>query len=161
MVVGVTAAAELGALRHIDDAKRAAAMALVREGRLSWSDTILHVLPDSKLPSADRITVAQLIEMTSGLGDIFGPEFAATPSLYFGPDRFHPSATGYAGMASVLGHDGGLHLALKRGCAERATCACDGDQQHEENGKQRVAHTSGRRAARRIVLTPNGDKEVA
>src|SRR3954452_22567980 len=34
MVVGVTAAAELGALRHIDDAKRAAAMALVREGRL-------------------------------------------------------------------------------------------------------------------------------
>ena len=55
----------------------AAVAKLVSEGRLSWSDTILHVLPDSKLPSADRITVAQLIEMTSGLGDFFGPEFAA------------------------------------------------------------------------------------
>src|SRR3954464_11676013 len=42
MVVGVTAAAELGALRHIDDAKRAAAMALVREGRLVDLGRELH-----------------------------------------------------------------------------------------------------------------------
>src|SRR3954466_4905029 len=42
MVVGVTAAAELGALRHIDDAKRAAAMALVREGRLFDLSRELH-----------------------------------------------------------------------------------------------------------------------
>ena len=42
MVVGVTAAAELGALRHIDDAKRAAAMALVREGRLFDLGRELH-----------------------------------------------------------------------------------------------------------------------
>ena len=42
MVVGVTAGAELGALRHIDDAKRAAAMALVREGRLFDLGRELH-----------------------------------------------------------------------------------------------------------------------
>jgi kynurenine formamidase len=34
MVVGVSDAVGLGALRHLDDAKRAAALALVREGRL-------------------------------------------------------------------------------------------------------------------------------
>jgi kynurenine formamidase len=42
MVVGVTPPAELGALRHIDDAKRAAALALVREGRLYDLGRELH-----------------------------------------------------------------------------------------------------------------------
>jgi kynurenine formamidase len=42
MVVGVTDAAGLGALRHIDDAKRAAAMALVREGRMFDLGRELH-----------------------------------------------------------------------------------------------------------------------
>ena len=57
----------------------AAIARLVREGRLAYADTIRKVLPDSKIPSADRITVRQLLDMTSGLGDIFGPEFAANP----------------------------------------------------------------------------------
>ena len=52
---------------------------LVREGRLAYTDTIRKVLPDSKIASADRITVRQLLDMSSGLGDIFGPEFAANP----------------------------------------------------------------------------------
>ena len=52
---------------------------LIREGRLAETDTIRKVLPDSKVPSADRITVRQLLDMTSGMGDIFGPEFAANP----------------------------------------------------------------------------------
>ena len=42
MVVGVSDAAGIGALRHIDDAKRAAAMALVREGRLFDLGRELH-----------------------------------------------------------------------------------------------------------------------
>jgi kynurenine formamidase len=42
MVVGVSDAVELGALRHIDDAKRAAAMALVREGRMFDLGRELH-----------------------------------------------------------------------------------------------------------------------
>ncbi|HEY6147285.1 MAG TPA: serine hydrolase domain-containing protein, partial [Thermoanaerobaculia bacterium] len=43
------------------------------------TDTIRKVLPEARIPSADRITVRQLLDMTSGLGDIFGPEFAANP----------------------------------------------------------------------------------
>jgi kynurenine formamidase len=42
VVVGVTASAELGALRHIDDAKRASALGLVREGRLYDLGRELH-----------------------------------------------------------------------------------------------------------------------
>lgn len=52
---------------------------LIRDGRLSLDDTIRKVLPDSKIPGADRITVRQLVEMRSGLGDIFGDEYDATP----------------------------------------------------------------------------------
>jgi CubicO group peptidase (beta-lactamase class C family) len=52
---------------------------LIREGRLADTDTIRKVLPGSKIPSADRITVRQLLDMSSGLGDTFGPEFAANP----------------------------------------------------------------------------------
>ena len=36
------------------------------------------------------------------LGSVLGPEFAATPALLFGPDRFHPSAAGYSSLASVI-----------------------------------------------------------
>lgn len=57
----------------------AAIARLIRDGKLSATDTIRKVLPDSKLPSADRITVQELLEMRSGLGDIFGPEYDATP----------------------------------------------------------------------------------
>ncbi len=57
----------------------AAIARLARDGRLSYSDAIAKWLPSTKIPSADRITVAQLLDMTSGLGDIFGPAYAATP----------------------------------------------------------------------------------
>ena len=36
------------------------------------------------------------------LGDLLGPVFAEEYDLMFGADRFHPSATGYANMVSVL-----------------------------------------------------------
>lgn len=36
------------------------------------------------------------------LGDLLGPVFDEKHDLMFGADRFHPSATGYANMASVL-----------------------------------------------------------
>ncbi|MCA1582824.1 MAG: beta-lactamase family protein [Acidobacteria bacterium] len=57
----------------------AAIAGLVHDGRLSYSDTVAKWLPSTKIPSADRITVAQLLDMTSGLGDIFGPAYSATP----------------------------------------------------------------------------------
>ncbi|HXM78292.1 MAG TPA: serine hydrolase domain-containing protein [Thermoanaerobaculia bacterium] len=57
----------------------AALHTLIRDGRLSLDDTVRKVLPDSKISGADRITVRQLVEMRSGLGDVFGDEYDATP----------------------------------------------------------------------------------
>jgi lysophospholipase L1-like esterase len=36
------------------------------------------------------------------LGSLLGPEFAAAPRELFGPDRFHPSAAGYASAAAAI-----------------------------------------------------------
>jgi len=49
---------------------------LLAAGKLSLADTILDLLPDYPNPDAgSRVTLAQLLDHTSGLGDIFGPEF--------------------------------------------------------------------------------------
>jgi lysophospholipase L1-like esterase len=39
---------------------------------------------------------------TVSLADILGPEFVANRDFLFGPDKFHPSAAGYAALAEVL-----------------------------------------------------------
>ena len=55
-----------------------------------------------------RLAAAQAIATVEGggravsLSSILGPEFEKAPSVYFGPDRFHPSAEGYASLAQVL-----------------------------------------------------------
>lgn len=50
---------------------------LVQQGKLKYSDTLAHVLPDyPNKEVAAKITVDQLLTHTSGLGDFFGPEFA-------------------------------------------------------------------------------------
>jgi CubicO group peptidase (beta-lactamase class C family) len=49
---------------------------LVEAGKLKYTDTIADALPD--YPDQDlakKITIAELLTHTSGLGDIFGPEF--------------------------------------------------------------------------------------
>ncbi len=52
---------------------------LAGKGRLSLSDTVRKHLPDYPNPAADRITIAQLLTMASGMGDFFGEKFDATP----------------------------------------------------------------------------------
>ncbi len=51
---------------------------LAAAGKLSLSDTIRKHLPDYPSPAADKITIEQLVEHRSGLGDIFGEKFMAT-----------------------------------------------------------------------------------
>lgn len=58
---------------------RAAVMDLVKSNRLALSDTVAKHLPGVKIPSADRITIEQLLDMKSGLGDIFGKRYQDTP----------------------------------------------------------------------------------
>ena len=53
---------------------------LVERGRLSLDDTIGRHLPDYPNPdAAAKVTIRQLLDMQSGIGDFFGPEFDATP----------------------------------------------------------------------------------
>lgn len=55
-----------------------------------------------RLAALQTIAVVEAGGRTVSLASILGPEFAAAPALFFGPDRFHPSAAGYASLASVL-----------------------------------------------------------
>ncbi|WP_445257888.1 SGNH/GDSL hydrolase family protein [Nocardioides aurantiacus] len=55
-----------------------------------------------RLAAAQTIAVVEAGGRTVSLASILGPEFDAAPALLFGPDRFHPSARGYASMARVM-----------------------------------------------------------
>jgi lysophospholipase L1-like esterase len=65
----------------------------LRQVARSWS---------RRLAAAQTIAVVEAGGRTVSLGSILGPEFAASPKILFGPDQFHPSAAGYASLASVL-----------------------------------------------------------
>lgn len=52
---------------------------LAAQSKLSMTDTVRKHLPDYPSEVADRITIKQLLEHRSGLGDIFGPRFMAAP----------------------------------------------------------------------------------
>ena len=57
---------------------------LVQAGRLSFDDTIADILPDyANAEVARTVTVRHLLQMKSGIGDIFGETYDATPK-----DRF-------------------------------------------------------------------------
>ncbi|HET7690908.1 MAG TPA: SGNH/GDSL hydrolase family protein [Nocardioidaceae bacterium] len=55
-----------------------------------------------RLAAAQAIAVVEAGGRSVSLASILGAEFQQLPSLLFGPDRFHPSAAGYARLASVL-----------------------------------------------------------
>ena len=52
---------------------------LAEAGKLSLDDTVRKHLPDYPSAVADRITIQQLIQHRSGLGDIFGARYQAAP----------------------------------------------------------------------------------
>jgi lysophospholipase L1-like esterase len=55
-----------------------------------------------QLAAAQTIVVVQAGGRTVSLGDLIGPEFSAAPHEMFSPDRFHPSAAGYASAAMAV-----------------------------------------------------------
>jgi lysophospholipase L1-like esterase len=55
-----------------------------------------------RLAAAQTIGVVEAGGRTVSLATILGPEFEATPEVFFGPDRFHPSAEGYQALATVV-----------------------------------------------------------
>jgi D-alanyl-D-alanine carboxypeptidase len=59
---------------------RAAILKLEKEGRLGLDDPIQKFLPDyPNRQAAEKVTVRHLLDMTSGIGDFFGPRYEATP----------------------------------------------------------------------------------
>ncbi len=55
-----------------------------------------------RIAAAQTIAVVEEGGRTVSLASILGPEFAAAPAILFGPDQFHPSASGYRSLAQVL-----------------------------------------------------------
>jgi D-alanyl-D-alanine carboxypeptidase len=59
---------------------RVAVHQLVRQGKLGLDDPIKKFLPDyPNAQAAEKVTIRQMLNMTSGIGDFFGPRFDATP----------------------------------------------------------------------------------
>ncbi len=52
---------------------------LAAAGKLSLADTIHERLPLYGAPYAGRVTIRQLLDFSSGMGDFFGPKFEAMP----------------------------------------------------------------------------------
>lgn len=55
-----------------------------------------------RIAAGQTIAVVEEGGRTVSLGSILGPDFAAAPAVLFGPDQFHPSASGYAAMTAAI-----------------------------------------------------------
>ncbi|HWL96788.1 MAG TPA: SGNH/GDSL hydrolase family protein [Nocardioidaceae bacterium] len=55
-----------------------------------------------RLAAGQTIAVVEAGGRSVSLGALLGPEFDREPGRYFGPDQFHPSATGYESMVGAL-----------------------------------------------------------
>jgi D-alanyl-D-alanine carboxypeptidase len=77
------------------------ALQLVAQGRLQLDESLARYVPG---PSADRITIRQLLTHTSGLPDFVGLDEAITRPLEFAPgERLNYSNTGYVALGRVIG----------------------------------------------------------
>jgi len=56
-----------------------ALLQLRRDGKIDFSKTLRTYLPDYPSAIADQITIQQLLDMSSGMGDFFGPKFDDGP----------------------------------------------------------------------------------
>ena len=55
-----------------------------------------------QLAAAQTVAVVEAGARSVSMSTALGPEFDAAPAEFFGPDRFHPSAAGYASVAAAL-----------------------------------------------------------
>ncbi len=78
------------------------------------------------MAAAQTIAVVKAGARSVSLGDLLGPEFAAQPRVMFSADRFHPSASGYARVASVVLPS--MAAALGLGPADRARPALETEE---------------------------------
>ncbi|WP_114201483.1 SGNH/GDSL hydrolase family protein [Janibacter anophelis] len=74
-----------------------------------------------ELATAQTVAAVEAGARTVSMGDLLGPEFAASPAIMFSQDRFHPSAAGYARVASALLPSVAAEVDAWPGGAERDT----------------------------------------
>lgn len=55
-----------------------------------------------ELATAQTVAAVEAGARTVSLADLLGPEFESSPKVMFSQDQFHPSAAGYARVASAL-----------------------------------------------------------
>ena len=107
-----------------------------------------------QLAAAQTIAVVEAGGRTVSLGDLLGPEFAASPAEMFSADRFHPSVAGYASAAAVLLPSVCAALGLWRDGGRRATRppprrGRPPDVAGRGPGRGGARHRGGRRSGRR------------
>ncbi len=101
-----------------------------------------------QLAAAQTIAVVAAGGRTVSLATLLGPEFAQRPDVLFGPDRFHPSAQGYAAAATAV---------LPSVCAALGLAPPPEAAGHEGWGVLPVAHAAVAAAARggvEVAATP-------
>lgn len=100
-------------VRHLD--------AAVRRLREAGSEVVVATCPDlgsveplmqplrwiarrasRQLAAAQTVVVVERGGRSISLGDLLGPEFAASPREMFSADRYHPSSRGYASAAAAV-----------------------------------------------------------
>jgi D-alanyl-D-alanine carboxypeptidase len=69
---------------------------LVAQGRVKYGDTLGALIPDYPQAMSRPATVAQLLDHTAGLADLFGPEFSAAAK-----DRFRSNADCFSFISSL------------------------------------------------------------
>jgi lysophospholipase L1-like esterase len=103
----------VAAVRYLADAVRAlrAAGAEVVVGTCPDLGAVQPIRPplrwlarhwSRQLATAQTIAVVEAGGWTVSLGDLLGPRFSAEPLRFFGGDRYHPSAEGYAAASAAL-----------------------------------------------------------
>jgi D-alanyl-D-alanine carboxypeptidase len=70
---------------------KAVIVKLIEEGKLAPDDKLSKHLPDFPRDKGDKITIQQLLDMKSGMGDFFGPKYdAADKSKLMNPRDWFP-----------------------------------------------------------------------
>ena len=101
-----------------------------------------------RLAAAQAIVVVEEGGVAVSLASIIGSELAVAPAVFFGPDRFHPSADGYRALVEVMLPSALTALGLR-----------DDEPRHRTRGEGTVPVATAAVRASRVPGTELGDKK--
>jgi D-alanyl-D-alanine carboxypeptidase len=155
---------------------------LEQQGKLSLNDPIKKYLPDyPNQDAADHVTIRQLLDMTSGIGDIFGDRYEATPKerlrtikdflplfadkpLEFKPGSQHRySNGGYVVLGAIIERVSGMdyyayvreNIFKPAGMLDTDSFEKDADIPNRAKGYTRMLHGESDRSKARVSNYPS------